>query len=173
MTYGVEEIKETERVINSTFHIASIIGVYTFCILLILLGIYLNNALGFILIATGCLAITQVNLPSQIKIRNTIAALNGRNIIADYSFYHNYFTCKTVQGIQTINYSAIIKIVDGGRYLYLFTDRSKAYVLDSETLDNLLEFKEFINQITGLNWERPISSLYSLLKNIRGKSYKE
>lgn len=89
--------------------------------------------------------------------RQVIKGLNGLTPEVLYSFESDYFIVCAGKSTGRIEYSNLIKLLDDGKYLYIFQEMANAYMVPySEFEENdLSELKERICEKSGLEWKKP------------------
>ena len=113
-----------------------------------------------ILLLFGAWFAASMDFPSQIRADKTIEARKGRLPSMRYEFLGDRVSL-TGEGHMTIPYKKFTRLTQDREYLYLFLDRDSVCMLDRKTLkpQEPEAFLKFIEEKTGLHWQREFSFL--------------
>lgn len=163
--------KMQQRLFNMPLEITG----YVLSAFLIASGFFLgcNTPSGLLFLAAGCLMITNIDAPARHRVKQLEKMLKGYVPTMEYSFYEKDFEGRTVNERERCGYGDLIRIVDDGKYYYLFPNRQSCYMVELASLvpNDTAGFKQLIEESSGLKVTVPFSllknGLYTLIKNRR------
>ena len=106
------------------------------CIVLMALAITLeiSRPLKVLLIAAGGILFSFSTYIPKYKAKTMIAACNGTFNTITYSFFIDHFVAEQNSDTLNIDYSDIKQIIKTEKYIFLFLDSHRAYVIDSSRI---------------------------------------
>lgn len=118
----------------------------------------------------GCLMIANINIRPMTRARRVTEQINGNFPHSEYSFTSAGFA--DGKDRDTVPYSKLIRLVDDGKYLYLYISSESAYMVDKATVSggSADALKEYISRKASKPWTKPISLLNFSLRSLRGSS---
>ena len=161
--------KMQQRLFNIPLEITG----YVLSAILIASGFFLgcNTTSGLLFLAAGCLMITNIDAPARHRVKQLEKMLKGYVPTMEYTFYEKDFVGRTVNECKRCVYNDLIRIVDDGKYYYLFPDKQYCYMVDLASLvpNDSVGFRKLIEESSGLKVTVPFSflknGLYTLIKN--------
>lgn len=179
MSYNEEAVYKLAEMQHRTFQAGKRLGMVVTSVVLLFAGfsLGLKTLGGIILVFIGCILITGINARPRSTAKALLSQINGKFPQMEYSFTDTGF--KSADEDAETPYSAVLRLIDDGRFFYIYVTSQKAYMVDSSTVeaadsaqDN---FKSFVASKTGHNWEKPtnffntnIKKLISIRKSSRG-----
>lgn len=130
-----------------------------------------NTTSGLLFLAAGCLMITNIDAPAKHRVKQLEKMLKGYVPTMEYTFYGKDFESRTVNEYKRCDYNDLIRIVDDGKYFYLFPNKQSCYMVDLASLmpNDTVGFRKLIEESSGLKVTVPFSflknGLYTLIKN--------
>ena len=171
IVYNAETLKRLNKTVSSTFHMGLKLIYFAICAGLMLLGakVGLTTSRGVALICIACFMLPSIRMLDNNRANQTIKKLNGKTITVSYAFSNSKFTCSGAGEKNEFKYDSIIRMVDQGKYLYLFPNSNQAYMIDTSTIKggDADSFKSFIAKKVGLEWTKPASIAFMNLKQLR------
>lgn len=167
--YTPDLIKRAEKVINNTFYYKNNIIRMALCIVCIIMGIYVRQPFGTMLIFGSAVILTAGNMNGKRRAERTIEALDGEEIKMSYEFNAGEsFSC-IAQGNESVYlYDSIIRLLEDTDFFYLFTGKDQIFLIHKNMVSSEKpeEFKKFIMQKTGLEWTKPVTLFTLNLKQL-------
>lgn len=172
VTYNRDNIRLLSETIIKAFHYWQRLVISGVCFLTLGFGLfYFNGTSSIAIIAFSCIILTSIRAPARIRADNNFRAVGEKEITVTYFFKDSTF-CVSAQDEETIkNYNEIILIFEDSKYLYIFTDKTSAFMIDkAEVHPNLEDFKLFLQLKTSAKWKYDsILFMLSLKKLFKAK----
>ncbi len=154
----------------NVFYSKLIISGYFVSILLVITGGFFVKKEGasLLLILLGCVIFTNIDAPAKYMANRVITLFHGNFPRLVYYFYEDYMQLKDKETM--IPYDNLIKIVEDEEYYYLFQTRQYGIMIRKNSVSCAVEsigLKQFIEEKTGLRWEKPPTIMNINLKALR------
>ncbi len=155
-------IKHTEKTIQNlfktqyfTFEKWRIAGRFSVGILLIIAAVSLNIPVWArcLLLIPGTWLAVSGDFPAQVTADKVLQARKNKLPVMNYEFYGDHIKISG-EGEMNIDYKNLKFLVQDDEYLYLFIAKNSVCMIEKSSLENLNEFKSFIQNKTGLEWTR-------------------
>lgn len=144
------------KVIQNTFHFGQKFLLMVMSAIVAVSGVKigLSSAEGLLLLALGCILFMNTDMGARARARHTLAQLRGYIPKMTYTFSQNGFRGVTDREDHTFSYQSIIRLVDDGKFLYLFQTRELAFMVDKSTIQpaGTAALKEHLSKQAGLAW---------------------
>ena len=125
-----------------------------------------NIAFRLLFIASGCFALTSLNIAAQLTARKLYDSCGGKFPNVKYRFSDNGFLPDYKE--EQLPYSDLIRIIDDGEFLYLYVSRDTAYMIDRKTVTGsggVAGLKKIISSGASIQWASPKNLLAFRLKS--------
>lgn len=167
--YDKASIFQLAKTISKTYRLPLRIIVFITGFIMIFCSLFVSmgSTSSLTLLVIGCLLITGLDTPARRRALLSYNSIGQHDIIGKYSFYANKFILTAGKQISEAEYSKIIRLVEDDEHLYIFTDRTSAFMLDKASVKphSFKDLMRFLSENTGLKWSS-VFSLFTFRLNI-------
>ena len=168
MQYSEESVHKLALMQYRTFQAGKRLGLFAAAVLLLMTGFSLGLASlpGLVCFFAGCILITGIDAPPRRTARTLLNQLNGKYPQLCYLFADEGFS--STEEEERRGYGSVLRLIDDGRYFYIYVDEAKAYMVDRSTAAPSAEgLRSFLEEKTGRSWERPTTILNMNVRKLR------
>jgi hypothetical protein len=144
------------KALEKSFHWQRRLALFMAGFAIVALGFVLGiqNTYGLAFIAIGCLLLTNTDAQARKKARTITSQLKGYVPQMRYTFSEKSFLGETDRESNSFAYDQLIRLMDDGKFLYLFKDRETAFMVDKSTVlpAESPQLKEQVSVESGLRW---------------------
>ena len=162
--YDKQTIFRLAKTISKTYRLPLRIIVYACGFVMILCALFLSMGYtnSLTLLVVGCLLITSIDAPAKRRAQVSFNSVGNREIVGKYSFLGSSFTITADDQVTELEYSKVVRLVEDDEYLYIFTDKKSAFMLEKASVKphTSKDLMRFLATKTGLKW-RGVFSLFS------------
>lgn len=176
MEHTEKSVRRLAKVQYDTFSARAKLFWYGLCLLCILAGLGLLFNLGtplrYIPLAFGCVILVNIGATGRLRADRTLEAVRKQGAFprTTMTFLKNKIQIAERTGeTSELKYDGIFRLVEDGDYLYLFLNRSAAYMVPREQLEDADAFRRFLEEKSGRTFRRPASLLTMSLSTLRGQ----
>lgn len=175
MEHTEESVRRLAKVQYDTFSVHTKLFWYAACLVAILLGfgliVDLGEPLRYVPLAFGCVAIVNIGASGRVRAEKTLEAIRrqGRFPRTAMTFTGREIQIREETGGETVlEYGSLYRLVEDGAYFYLFLNRTAAYMVPKEQLEDEEAFRRLLEEKSGRTFRRPASLLKLRLSTLRG-----
>lgn len=162
--YDKNTIFKLAKTISKTYRLPLRIIAYFcgFAMIVCSLFIPMGATNSLTLLVVGCLLITGIDAPARHRAQVSFNSVGKREIVGKYSFLGNSFTLTADEHITEMEYDKIVRLVEDDEYLYIFTDKNSAFMLEKSSVKphSSKDLMRFLADKTGQKWHG-VFSLFS------------
>lgn len=169
MKHSAETIRKAAGMQYNTFAFGRKLGQFIASIALLIMGaVGGKSAIGILCLAAGCFLIVSLDYRPK-----TVADQICRSFKGKFPQLHYFITAS---GLRTQNtaeetpYSSLIRLIDDGKYLYLYINQATAFMIDKATVNGengANGLKDYIAGKAGLSWKKPFSLLSMNISTVK------
>ena len=153
--YNRDRIRLLSETISKAFRYWPLLITSTVCILMLAFSVlYYNGTLSVDVIAFSCIILTSIHAPARIRADNDFKAVGAKDIPVSYFFGESDFLVEARGEETKKKYDEVILVFEDHEYLYIFTDKTSAFMIEKKSLKpNSNDFKLFLQSKTNTRWK--------------------
>ena len=155
--YTQENIRKLSEVVANCFHFWVRALIYSLCIILLFVAfffdVFSNTIVSISIIAFACIIIANIKAPARHRADQNYRAIGSSPLHVEYEFLDSCFFVHTPSNVSTIKYNDVFLIFNDVDFIYLFTDKQSAFMIDIKTISpDCSSFISFLHKTTPAKW---------------------